>query len=606
MRALSKLGDAFALFVMGGASLAFAVASAGVSEAVAAPGLTAPVLVAQHAGCMSLAGDLIDWTELLGPKRHRYNALSSHLAELSQSGVSDETTFDSGAGFPECSELAASQSAGAEVLARSQRAQLTFTPVVNEPLWLARPGAVAGPVGLLGLEPTIAMAPDGSGVLAWLEYTGQRRRGEQVPGEEPPRYGPAFTVQAARISATGQLGATQTIAGPSAGYGLGEAAEPLPESPVAYADPDGTLAVAYSLLAPNSESSLVQVSEASPGQPFAAPQTLLGEAAKRSPVPEDQLGIAGDANGSHVVQWQIGGEHTIESALQGSPAQPFAGAFAVPFLREEAQLYGTLMDESGETLSLLEVPSGVSEGAAGALAVVRLPPGGIGESIEYLVPAQAHERAEGAHLAVQPDGLAAAVWVAALVSPNGGSTSRVMLATAPPGGPFGAAAPVTGLAPLAGESAVAFDPSGALHIAWTVEERELSGRVLAVSAQPGATDPLSLPGPRVTLHARRMQQSAHGLFVTVRVDRPCLVRLQAVASARATERGMALGFERTEASHEFAAAGTARLHIPEVPANDVRGKPPMVRVLAYASSPSEASSIASLRVPVLPARAFAP
>lgn len=51
--------------------------------------------------------------------------------------------------------LAAAQSTDAEVWARSRRASLAFAPVANEPLWLARPGGAVGPVGVLGLEPTI-------------------------------------------------------------------------------------------------------------------------------------------------------------------------------------------------------------------------------------------------------------------------------------------------------------------------------------------------------------------------------------------------------------------------------------------------------------------
>jgi len=593
VRPITKVRAVLAALALSGASLAVSATTTFVSEAGAAPGLTAPAVIAQHANCVSLAGDFIAWAELRGPKRHRLDASSSHLAGLSQSGVTAETTFDSGAGFPDCWGLAASQSTGAEVLALSQRTSQRFAPVANEPLWLARTGGVVGPLGLFGLEPAIALAPGGSGVIAWLEYAGQRRRREQEPGAQP-RYGPSFTVQAARISTSGELGPTQTIAGPSAGYGLQEASNPPPESPVAYADPDGTLAVAYSLFAPNSESSLVQVSEAAPGQAFGAPQTLLSETAGRLSVPEDELGIAGNGNGSHVVQWQIGQEHMIESAFQGAPAQPFAVAPALPFLRGEAQLYGTLMDEPGETLSLLRVPSGLSE--VGTLAVVREQPDGIGQGIEYLVSPQAHERVEDAQLAVRPDGFAAAVWVAALVSPDGARTERVMLATAPPGGPFGAPTAVTGLASLAGQSAVAFDSTGALHIAWTVEDGELSGRLLAVSAQPGGADPLSMPGPSVTLHARQGQEPARGLFVTVSVDRACLLRLEAVAPRRVGDRDAALGFRSPSASHYFAAAGTARLHIPELPPNYVRGKAPAVRVLAYASSPSEASSITPLRL----------
>ncbi len=588
---------ALAALALCAAWIAITAAGALANDAAAAPGLTAPVTIAQLASCVSLAEGLIDWTELHGPRHHRFDADVSHLAQLSPGGLSEETTFDSGAGFPDCSTLVASQSAGAEVLARSQRASPVFAPVANEPLWLARPGGSAGPVGLSGLEPTIALASDGSGVLAWLEYIGERPIGRQEPGEDR-RTGPAFTVQAARISPTGQLGAPQTIAGPSGGYGVQGAGSPPPGRPVALADPDGTLAVAYELLAPNSESSTVQVSEAAPEGSFTAPQTLLGEAAARASVPEDELEIAGDGGARHVLQWQVGGEHTIESALQGDPAQPFAAVPALPIHAGEAQLSGTQMDAAGETVSLLFTPSGASEAAGGALAVARRTPDGAGQTLERLVSPRAHEQVGDAHLALRSDGFAAVVWVAEVVGFGGGTTSRVMLDTAPPGGRFGPPVAVTGLAALAGASAVAFDPSGALRIAWIADEHELSGRLLAVSAQPGSADPLSMPGPRVRLRAAPDQEPRRGLYVTVRVDRPCLVRLQETASAALTRREGVLGEARTSVSHDFAAAGAARLRLPEVPASFVRGTPPAVRVLAYASSPSEASSVTQLRVRV--------
>lgn len=342
------------------------------------------------------------------------------------------------------------------------------------------------------------------------------------------------------------------------------------------------------------------MSEAPPGQPFATPQTLVSEDAAQFSVPEDELEVAGDGKGGHVVQWEIGAEHTIESARQVGPTQPFGGASVLPFLQEKAALSGTLMDETDETMSLLLVPSGVFETGIGALAVVRGPAGVIAPGIEYLVSPQAHESVEDAHLAVRPDGFAAVVWVAKLVHPNGGTTSRVMLATAPPSGPFGPPAAVTGPASLASGSAVAFDSTGVLHIAWTAEEQRQSGRVFAVSTKSGSADPLSTPGPRVTLRARQGQDPKHGLVVTVSVDRPCLVRLQALAPPTGVERKWSLGLRSREARHYFATAATATLHIRETPANSIRGKRPSVRVLAYASAASEASTVASLRAFVRP------
>ena len=123
---------------------ALALSAALPASAAAAPGLTAPALIAQHAGCVSLAGALIAWSEPRGPLHHREDSLG-HLAELLPSGTSGETSFDSGTVFPGCPAPAAAQSTGAEILARPPHAAPSLRALANEPLWLARPGGALTP-----------------------------------------------------------------------------------------------------------------------------------------------------------------------------------------------------------------------------------------------------------------------------------------------------------------------------------------------------------------------------------------------------------------------------------------------------------------------------
>ncbi len=340
----------------------------------------------------------------------------------------------------------------------------------------------------------------------------------------------------------------------------------------------------------------MQLSQAAPGQPFAAPQALLAQAAARATEPGDEVQLAGDGSGGHILQWQV--EQTIETALQATLAEPFVAASAPPPLSAgPGELRETLIDEAGETMTLLLTPSGIGEAPRGALAVFRRRPGGAAESFEYLVAPAAHVRVEDAQLALRPDGAAAVVWVEDATGPDGATVSRLMLALAPPGSPFGPAQAVTGLASSVEDAAVSFDAGGVLRLAWTTaREGPLPGELLLAAAQPGGPDPLSMPGPRVALRAQPRQAVSRGVNVSVHAAGPCLVLLEDVAPGRAGS-SLSLLHPRTSASHYFAAAGTARLHIPEVDVLRGGGRPTL-RLVAYASSPDGASSAVSISVAV--------
>jgi hypothetical protein len=568
-----------------------------VHEALAAPGLGAPVQIAPHGDCVSLAGDLIAWSNRQHVGHLRQGDSTDYLAELGASGPSAQTTLGSRSAFAGCPAPVSAGAGGAVVETVSEHPFMSWSDVRNEPLYFTQPGAAPRALGLLGIEPSLALAPDGSGVIAWNSYVGKRRR-----DTHDSVLGSAFVVQAARISATGQLGATETLTAPSGGYSLEDETTGGPPGPVANIAADGAVTVAYSLLSSLSGSATVSERQAQPGQAFGVAQTFVAEASERATNPEDELQAASDAAGQRFLQWQIGPEFAIEAATQGSLLEPFTVvADPLPLATGPGALLDTQMSESGETLTLQYSPSGISEAPRGELAVVRRAPGGGGQVLEHLVLPGANESIEDAQLALATDGTAAVTWVAALTGPGGGRTSRVMLATAPPGGPFGPAVAVTGLAPTASDSAVAFDPSGSLRLAWTTSEGiARPGPLFAAVGEPQAADPLEAAGPLVKLHARPRQQVRKGLFVTVHVDGPCLVRLELVGGRSA--RGVAAFGEALDALHSFSAAGSARLRIPEVPSSYVHGKHAQASVVAYASGSDGASSSTTLRVRVRRAR----
>ena len=567
------------------APIALAASLACVSPAGAAPGLGVPFQVAPAADCVGLAGKAIAW-QLEG--RTLSSPVAGHIALLGRQAVEQETAIPPpGAADGPC-DPAASDASGAEVYALHLNHH-GLLPFPDAPLWLARPGAPAQPLGVSGIEPAIALAPDGTGVVAWLAEAGPQPLPDLEPGET--RHGPGYVVRAARLRPDGQLEAAQTISGPSAGY------EPIPEDafpsgPVAQAAPDGSLAVAWALLGAGSRNSeVVQAAEAPAGGAFEGPLTLLPAAEGHESLPEDEVQLALAGSGV-IAQWQIGYEHHIESAGQEDLLQPFTPAPDLPRLGSEAyELLTTKGDPAGASLSMLRDPEGRGRGAFGALVVVRRQLGQSGQRLETLVPAGGRGRVEGSSLALAPDGAAAAVWDDWTNVAGGATTSRVMLSLAPPGGPFGAPEPVSGLAELAADAAVSFDSSGLLHIAWStltgrVGRGMTRGPVYAASAVPGAPDPLAGAAPSFTLHVRRPRPGATAISVSVHVGGPCLVRIQAVPVPGGSSDLDALGWNATR---YLRSRGSALLSV-ALPYGGQPGKGRRLRIVGYASSPGGASS----------------
>ena len=585
-----------------------------------AAGFTAPVQVsARGPGCPVLAGGRIGWSEYLGSAPRspferativaRVASLSlpatsagDRDAPTSEAVLANETTIGGEDGTSGCPTLAASggvEAAASEVVAPPPPS--LFELIAGGSLWLEQPGEPAEHTGITGLDPELALAPGGEGVLAWLRYEGERTT--RVGGEQT---GPAFAVEAARLSANGALGTPELLAGPSGGdeYGDSITGPEYVLAPVAYADPDGGLVVASALLAPPGDGSTVQVREAAPGQPFGAPQMLLGPSASHEPL--SVLRLAGNARGEHLLQWQLAQEPTLETFLQASPSAAFqklAPVLARRVIRSQQLLErGLSLDEAGESFDLLSGETGGIGPVHTSLLVLRRPATARRPTPQYLVRPPQREGVTDPQLAVAPDGAAAVAWVAARIGPGGGETFQVMLATAPPDGPFGAPTALSGLAPVATATAVAYDAAGTLRVAWstsTAEEDLRHRHVYAVVAQPGAPDTLLAPSPRVSLHVRPRQRARAGLIVTVHVDRPCLVRVESIFHDLSSNSAVKGGLSRADASHYFAAAGSARLHIAEVEVEHLHHGRGTTMVVAYATSPDGASAVASAHVVVV-------
>ncbi len=261
------------------------------------------------------------------------------------------------------------------------------------------------------------------------------------------------------------------------------------------------------------------------------------------------------------------------------------------------------MTRTGETIGLLYSELDSSGPAHAALVLSRGAPG-LMPRIQYLVRPRENELVARPALAVRADGTAAVTWVGERVGPGGATTARAMLATASPGAPFAHPQPVTGLAPVAFGTAVSFAQDGALNLAWTMtkasedirtlEDPRASG-VFAAVGEPGAHDSLAGEGPRVTLRVKPLQNGEHHVVVTVRVDRPCLVRVGTLAakpSRYSSSRNSSAG---SDPSHEFTAPGSARLRVGVALPESKRGHVGTITFVAYASTPVGASSVAKIR-----------
>jgi hypothetical protein len=87
----------------------------------------------------------------------------------------------------------------------------------------------------------------------------------------------------------------------------------------------------------------------------------------------------------------------------------------------------------------------------------------------------------------------------------------------------------------------------------------------------------------------------------VRVNGPCLVRLQIVLPHRRRSEQFAIGALQANVTHYFLASGTTRLNVP-LPEGSA-GMRSNLRVIGYASSASGASATRSLSIRTLPSAA---
>jgi hypothetical protein len=110
----------------------------------------------------------------------------------------------------------------------------------------------------------------------------------------------------------------------------------------------------------------------------------------------------------------------------------------------------------------------------------------------------------------------------------------------------------------------------------------------------------------VSLHVRPRQGTHAGLTVTVNVDRPCLVRIESIFHDVSSNSAVKGGLSRADASHYFAAAGSARLHIAEVEVEHLHHSHATTTIVAYATSANGASGVASAHAAIITEQDRAP
>jgi hypothetical protein len=590
-------------------AVALAALAAWSPVALAAPGFSAPLTIAhdEHILCPALAGGSLAWTQtssryLLARKEKLVENLVSlaHVSDLAAPDLAPAETLEPTNGTAGCPAIAA---AGSHRLLAAEVQTATPRSLLEAPLGgqliVAEPGTPDRVLATHGLQPSVALAPDGSGVVAWVEYAGARRIEPKGPDHD---VGPAYALYAARVNFDGSIGPSQLLTPAGEAYPTGELGEPEELiAPLAVADPDGTLLVAWSAQA-SSGGTRVQISVAAPGQPFAAPVLLGGE---KEPGPEfDWLTIGSDGRGGHLVRWLSSGEgEKIASAYQPAAGAPFVPVHDLPKALAKDIPAAVAGSPQGGTLSLLTNRGSIGpppfKGAGpndAALAVVRYPRPAALPAYESLISEREAAATEilDAKLSVRADGSAAVVWIA-VGSADGGRTARVMLSRAAPGGRFSRPVPITGLAPLVSDVSSAFDGDGVLRIAWSTAlalRRDDAGlrdmRLQAVVEQPGASDPFAAAGPRLRLSAPRARPGSGAVSVAVTVDRPCLVRLQTEVDGRLDLVGELAGVSA------YLPAGTTRIAGEGTGPWRVLPRHARVGIIAYASDEAGASSATSI------------
>jgi hypothetical protein len=563
---------------------ALALAALCASAALAAPGFTAPVTLASNAGCAALSTDTVSFLALL-PSLFETRV---QVAALSPAGELSGTETLNPAGtlsdlFGEGACPVASQGyAVVGVIAKSGA----------ETLYGGTPGTAPARIAA-GEDPAVALRPDGSGVIAWI-------------GEAPGTVGlPEVQVFAARRASDGSLGTPQALGPPGTVQGGMDGIPIIP--PSATVDADGTLTVAWSLLKLNDPYSdpTLEVSQALPGAPFGAPQPLEKFDAGNSGEIWG-LKLAGDGLGHHLVAWEIQNQSLepetapVVFAEQTAPGRGFHSVHApvVSGLFDDGVLGGLAMDSSGVATVL--------ERTTTVLAVSQRPTGGAW-SAPQLFPTNAPIAGDntwgetgGASLAVAPGGDAALAFVSGVTGPGDGSANQLFLASAPPGGRFGAPQPITGLAADPIDVTAGYDAAGLLRLVWDTPllspTQTPPSTLDAAFASPGAPDPLAGPPPHVVIGARAVQHAANRVVLSVSVDSASVARIQAVVlhAGRYPLENPAITY------HTFTGPGRIKLSLDTSATCPCGGganpRRLRVRLVVYASTATGASGVAARTV----------
>lgn len=563
------------------------------AAAHAAAGFALPTLIdGGHAYCPELDGGTLAWATYQPGARGRAVSLLAppgpvvdRVATLGAAGPRDVTPIGPADGMAHpCVGLAAAGTHSLAAAAVVPSPQGLF-PLAHfaAPVWLAAPGQPPRELTPDGGYPAIALAPDGSGVVAWVQ-------------SEASALGPTtFTVWAARLAPGGQAGAPQQLSPPA-----GAITSPSPggvpqylEPPVAIAGPGGSLAVAWALPTSDDSEQIVQVSTAPPAGAFAASQTLFTSTVDPGVSEAVMLALSGAPGAPALLAWT--GAHpdstqanglglSDDFAVQTEPGGPFvpiSAPFTSPAVArtDTGTVLGSVVDPDGQGTVLVGTPYGLT----GGLWALR---GAVGEPFglrQMLTGGNAHSPS----MAVAPDGTVAVAWVQQGVGPDEGLTDQVRLTTAPPGRPFGPPVSLTGLAESVVWVTVGFDDRSVLQLAWTVGEGfnldgddELGlGALYATRARPGSADPLRAPGPRIAVALLNHGIAGGPLVVRVRVDRPCLVELEGLAPTQPGAPVETIG-------RRFLRAGAAVLELNTSGFLAAR----RVRLVAYASTSTGASS----------------
>lgn len=505
----------------------------------ASPSFSPAVLIAPDAipGCTTMSAGAVAWVEGVPGLSGHENVDVAKVAAVGPDGPNSVEAVGPSTGTASCPAL---ETAGLTTLAvadillppRSDVAALNTD--VGE-LWTAAPGVRASDLGTKGLRPTVAAAPDGSSVIAWLAYAGKG-----------PAGGPTYSLRVTQRAGAGAFGAPVTVAGPDSddSQNIGPELFPLIVSPQAVMDTNGGAVVAWEPIEDNAAYSLVQASEAPPAGSFGPIETISPGDPVNGQTLANLLLLAGNGAGQHALEWAAWPSEDLDGLgllTQSDLSSPFSST-AVPFAwplegQSPSPAHAALaMDAAGDIFELLS-PDGDDTGNESGvleyspLIVIERRAGSVSWRAQTLVSNTGFDVAGDPVFAVRSDGMTAAAWVDENIGPYGGLVRDVQVSVAPPGKPFGAPTSLGGLAPIARQPAIAFGNDGRLRVAWVSDTQfGQSNGALVVSTEHAAGGHVTSPGPRPTLELRaaRTQHSGNSVTVQVHSNPGTLVRVQAI------------------------------------------------------------------------------